>query len=149
MNLKNDYNIQSTNVHQRTRYIYSKRATKRNLNPPCSMHDMLLHSQGTRRAPANSTPPPASRRPRRRPCLCLYRLTHPHPHPLTHNRHRYERPSKLVRRSVAGFQKETTRRTRMRRWPGPAHLPTRRSHGRSPDSSYQRPFGTTAAAPLF
>ena len=80
MNLKTDYNIQRRSANE----VYiCKRATKRK-NPPRFMYDMLLHSQvkGTRRAPANSARPPTPRRPRRRPCPRLYRLTHPHPHPL-------------------------------------------------------------------
>ncbi|KAN0101239.1 hypothetical protein V8E55_001223 [Tylopilus felleus] len=50
----------------------------------------------------------------------------------THNRHRHERPSsKLVRRSVAGFRKETTRRTRTRRWPTSPNTTFSRSLSRS------------------
>ena len=79
--------LQHSEYWQRSRSVNKvyicKRATKRK-NPPCSMHDMLPHSQvkRTRRALVNSTRPPTARRPKRRPWSSPHRPTHPHVHPL-------------------------------------------------------------------
>ena len=85
-----------------------KRATKRR-NSTCSMHDMLLHSQVKR----NTSRSGEYDRPLRDNQDSDDVLVHVRIDPLipirtlfqaiTHNPHRQERPSKLVRRSVPGF----------------------------------------------
>ena len=69
--------------------------------------------------------------------------------PATHDRYRHERPSKLVRRSVAGFH--VGRRQLGGRERDVGHVSQRNVLTGTvvlPNFEYHRPFGTPAAAPL-